>query len=1215
MQRAIGVAIGLVLAQVLQALARWHGLPMPAVVSDGLALLTDVLAAACLFRAAEDSAHLSKHIARGWMILALGMFFYAIGDGVWLVLRIISAETRYVSIADLFYLVTLILFTTGVYLLCVEKNLSNTLTHFILDYGVLLITAALAFWIFIFQPAIEANRDSDPLSLVLMLLYPSIELVLLIAVLRLFNSRVNQMLPLSLILLAAGGVTQIVTGIDYSIQSLESTYVSGRLEETGFILASCFFGLAGIAQSILARSQPTLSQVDSAALPDSNYWGQILNNIGVVIAYSILALHETLNVPIAFQALAMALGVIILLMLIRQTTTVVENHRLYAAGQQEIKERKHVEQSLRILEKALETMNLGVTITNKEGNVIFTNPADARMHGFQIQELIGKPAKILGFGGLANKLTESKPEVWTPSWRRERQNVRKDGTTFPVELISDTVWDEAGVSAGTVTTCQDITERRQAEQALRESEERLRRITDNMLDVILEVDVEGNIRYASPSYQRVLGQEVNAVLGQSITQRIHSEDVPSTSKVLSQAFDTFPVTSSVTFRYQHALGNYVWLECNANFIREPDGRIVSIVLSGRDITDRKELHDALVKSERSLRKLTDHLEIRVAQRTMELEQANTELVQTQARLKHLLSASPTVIYSCRASGDFSATFISDNVQRVMGFSPQDFIDHPGLWLNNIHPDDKWRVLTALTEKPSDETIAEYRFRHKNNSYRWVRDSGRIMRDANHVPTEIVGSWTDITEQKQTSERQRILYNVLRSVSGHLDMNTILRSAVETIADITGYPHVCAAMLDPDNLHWVVRGAAGRLAAELGATYEIHQGVIGRAFRTEQMQWVTDITDDPDYVRDVHAKDVPALQSEVVVLMRRGEHLFGALNVESDQVDAFNSDDVALIQSLSDVIVLALENARLYAQAQREIAERKKAEEALRASQQLLAKTFASLREAVFVIDVDTATITDCNPAASEIFGYARQEMLSRPMGFLHVDEAALQHFREQVLDSLAQKGYLLLPDFKMKCKDGRIISTENHVMSIEAEGGKRTAWVSVVRDITARKSVEDALRHLSTHDSLTGLYNRAFFQDEFERLRHSRQLPTSLIVVDIDGMKHANDKLGHSAGDELLIRTAEVLRVAFRTEDVVARIGGDEFAVLLPLTDQAAVDEALARCRAKLAQHNADHLISLSLSLGAATAATSDDFMHAFKTADEKMYQDKASHKGSQNTR
>jgi diguanylate cyclase (GGDEF)-like protein len=212
-------------------------------------------------------------------------------------------------------------------------------------------------------------------------------------------------------------------------------------------------------------------------------------------------------------------------------------------------------------------------------------------------------------------------------------------------------------------------------------------------------------------------------------------------------------------------------------------------------------------------------------------------------------------------------------------------------------------------------------------------------------------------------------------------------------------------------------------------------------------------------------------------------------------------------------------------------------------------------------------------------------------------------------------GYLLLPDLKMKCKDDRIISTENHVMSIEDENGKRTAWVSVVRDITARKNTENALRHLSTHDSLTGLYNRAFFQDEFDRLRHSRQLPTSLIIIDVDGMKVANDRLGHSAGDDLLIRTAQVLRTVFRAEDVVARIGGDEFAVLLPLTDQTAVDEALARCRAKLAQHNADHSVELCLSLGAATALASEDFTHAFKTADENMYQDKASHKGGASLR
>ncbi|MBM4465408.1 MAG: PAS domain S-box protein [Chloroflexi bacterium] len=139
-------------------------------------------------------------------------------------------------------------------------------------------------------------------------------------------------------------------------------------------------------------------------------------------------------------------------------------------------------------------------------------------------------------------------------------------------------------------------------------------------------------------------------------------------------------------------------------------------------------------------------------------------------------------------------------------------------------------------------------------------------------------------------------------------------------------------------------------------------------------------------------------------------------------------------------------------------DRKRVEEALRESHQLLEKTFASLRDAVFIIDADTTEILDCNPAASEVFGYNRQEMLGRTTAFLHVDEAWLAEFRRHLYSAVEEKGFLFLPEFRMKRKDGTVFPTEHSVMPLEDEAGKRIGWVSVVHDITERKRAEEALR-------------------------------------------------------------------------------------------------------------------------------------------------------------
>ncbi len=139
--------------------------------------------------------------------------------------------------------------------------------------------------------------------------------------------------------------------------------------------------------------------------------------------------------------------------------------------------------------------------------------------------------------------------------------------------------------------------------------------------------------------------------------------------------------------------------------------------------------------------------------------------------------------------------------------------------------------------------------------------------------------------------------------------------------------------------------------------------------------------------------------------------------------------------------------------------RKRTEAALRESQQLLRKTFASLRDAVFIIDAKTVKIIDCNPAASEIFGYRREEMLGRTTAFLHIDETALEDFRRLLYAEVEERGFLYLPEFRMKRKNGEVFFTEHSVVSLEDGGGKRMGWVSVVHDITARKWTEEALRN------------------------------------------------------------------------------------------------------------------------------------------------------------
>jgi PAS domain S-box-containing protein len=157
----------------------------------------------------------------------------------------------------------------------------------------------------------------------------------------------------------------------------------------------------------------------------------------------------------------------------------------------------------------------------------------------------------------------------------------------------------------------------------------------------------------------------------------------------------------------------------------------------------------------------------------------------------------------------------------------------------------------------------------------------------------------------------------------------------------------------------------------------------------------------------------------------------------------------------------------------------RAEQSLRANRRLLEKTLHSLRSAVFVVNADTMVIEECNPAATQIFGYTRDELIGRTTTSLHENEAMAEQFASHLHSAVEDKGFLSDFEFKMRRKDGTVFPTEHSKMPIRNEVGRLVSWVSVVQDITERKRVGEELRQLPW---------RIIEAQETERLRVAREL-------------------------------------------------------------------------------------------------------------------------------
>lgn len=266
------------------------------------------------------------------------------------------------------------------------------------------------------------------------------------------------------------------------------------------------------------------------------------------------------------------------------------------------------------------------------------------------------------------------------------------------------------------------------------------------------------------------------------------------------------------------------------------------------------------------------------------------------------------------------------------------------------------------------------------------------------------------------------------------------------------------------------------------------------------------------------------------------------------------------------------------------------------------RLFESALDGILILNAETGEITDVNPYLIDLLGYSREEFLGKKLWEIGplINIAASKNAFLDLQINLSVK----YDDLPLETKAGKHINVE-FVSNVYDEGEKKVIQCNI-RNITNRKTAENKFHFFSTHDSLTKIYNRSFFEEELNRLERSRQFPISIIMLDVDGLKIINDNYGHAMGDEILFRLANILVKSFRSEDIVARIGGDEFVILLPLSDDFAVQKGLARIEHNLDLSNKKNPnFPINISVGSATCLTPCPLSIVLKDADDRMYAQK----------
>ncbi|WGD32478.1 sensor domain-containing diguanylate cyclase [Ancylobacter sp. WKF20] len=254
--------------------------------------------------------------------------------------------------------------------------------------------------------------------------------------------------------------------------------------------------------------------------------------------------------------------------------------------------------------------------------------------------------------------------------------------------------------------------------------------------------------------------------------------------------------------------------------------------------------------------------------------------------------------------------------------------------------------------------------------------------------------------------------------------------------------------------------------------------------------------------------------------------------------------------------------------------------------------------------ISEVRVLDVNQHTLDMFGAATKADLIARMGAVFRDEMH-RHFREQLIELWNGKLF-----HQREVVNYTLGGDELHVhLQFSVLPGREQDWSLVqvaLTDITARKKAEAYLEYLGQHDVLTKLYNRSFYADELNRLERKGPFPVTIIMVDLNNLKLVNDQLGHAAGDTLLRRAGEVLAKAVDRPSCAARIGGDEFAILLPGVD-AAGGQGVIENIGKLIELNNQFYsaTTLSVSMGMATSMAGERLEQVVKRADFAMYEHK----------
>ncbi len=790
------------------------------------------------------------------------------------------------------------------------------------------------------------------------------------------------------------------------------------------------------------------------------------------------------------------------------TKRTIELTRTNEQLQHEIAERKQVEETLRASEQKYRSLfeyaNDSIFISDPSTHrFLDVNENGARRLGYTRTELLQ-----LGFndiGAPTSTATRSEKIIQelqeTGSVIFEYAHQRKDGMVIPVEISSQVI--EYGGQPVFQSFVRDITERKQVEEALQESKTRFASILDIAAEAIISIDEGQRVIIFNQGAERIFGYAPNEIIGQPL------------DLLIPEKFQTLHRSHIAEFAHSDRSVRRMGERAEISG-RRKDGQefpaeasISKLVVKGKqiftvllhDITERREAREALKESQKRYSDMfetapismweEDYSEVKLAIDRLKaqgvtnirsfLDEHPKFIEQVFSKIK-ILDANQTAIklYGAKSKSELLGFLKKVTVPETLAMLRDQFIVifegkvfFQAETVNRTLDGKRVNIAFQLQVVGGDSAKAERTLVTHLDITRRKQAEEELRRYREHLEGLVEERTAElaqtnqkleqeITERKQVGEtlRQRAhelttLNSLGQKINATLSLNQVIQVALnEAVAPIM-LDMMLLFLREGDRL--LLQGIGpenSKFRHDETPVHRVGECLCGLAVSEGE----------PIYSSDIHCDSrcswteckKAGIRSFAALPLYSADKVIGVLGLASVTERDF-SKQAAFLETLTSQIAIALQNALLYKQAQDEIVERRRAEEALRKSQQLLEKTFASLKETVLVVNPNSRTIIACNSAIEQIFGYNEQEVIGKNIEFLHLDSEMYERFGQKLFLALDAKG-MFHAEYPMRRKDGTVFVSEITVTEIVDNSGQRTSMVGILRDITKRKQAEVALR-------------------------------------------------------------------------------------------------------------------------------------------------------------